>query len=206
MRALVAALDAWVKDNTAPPASVYPQIADKSLVGWHEKESGWPKIPGIAYPQVVQQPALLYRGPWWDRLKIATLEPPEVRENYIVRVPVMTANGNERGTLNVPAITVPVGTYTSWNSRDNSVGAEGELLSLQGGFIPFAKTAAERAATKDPRPALAELYASYEDYETKYLAAAEKLVSQRYLLAEDLPRLKVLCAKFKPWFATAAEK
>lgn len=201
MRALVVALDAWVKDDAAPPASVYPQIADKTLVGWQENQSGWPKIPGIAYPQVVQQPALLYRGPWWDRLKIATLEPPEVRENYVVRVPVITANGNERGALNVPAITVPVGSYTSWNTRDKSVGAEGELLSLQGGFIPFAKTAAERTAAKDPRPALAELYSSYDDYEAKYLAAAEKLVGQRYLLAEDLPRMKSLCQKFKPMFA-----
>lgn len=200
MRALVMALDAWVKNDTAPPPSVYPQISDGSLVGWRENESGWPKLPGISYPQVVQQPALLYRGPWWDRLKIATLEPPEIRENYVVRVPVITGNGNERGTLNVPAITVPIGSYTSWNTRDKSVGAEGELLSLQGGFIPFTKNAAERAAAKDPRPAIAELYASYEDYEKKYLTAAEKLVEQRYLLAEDLPRLKSLCQKFKPLF------
>lgn len=201
MRALVVALDAWVKDDATPPPSVYPRLSEQNLVGWKEKESGWPKIPGVAYPQVIQQPAYLYRGPWWDRQRIATLEPPEVRENYVVRVPVITANGNERGTLNVPAITVPVGSHTSFNLRSESAGAAGELLSLTGGFIPFAKTTAERKQAQDPRPSLEELYTGYADYEAKYLAAARQLVQQRYLLAEDLPRLKTLCEKFKPWFA-----
>ena len=203
LRALVVALDVWVKDNVAPPPSVYPLLSEKSLVGWREQESGWPKIPGVAYPQVIQQPANLYRGPWWESKRIATLEPPEVRESYVTRIPAMTANGNERGTLNVPGVTVPIGTYTSWNMRDTSIGAAGELLSLNGGFIPFAKTADERAAAKDPRPAIAELYTSYEDYEEKYLAAAKILLTHRYLLEEDLPRLKSLCEKFKPMFATA---
>ncbi|WP_254508519.1 alpha/beta hydrolase domain-containing protein [Anatilimnocola floriformis] len=200
LRALVVALDAWVKDNVAPPPSVYPLLSEKSLVGWQAEQSGWPKIPGVSYPQLIQQPANLYRGPWWESKRIATLEPPEVRESYGVRVPAMTVSGNERGTLNVPAVAVPVGTYTSWNTRDASIGAAGELWSLQGGFIPFCKTAEERETAKDPRPALAQLYTSYEDYETKYLAAADNLVKQRYLLEEDLPRLKTLCEKFKPWF------
>lgn len=206
LRALVVALDAWVKDGMLPPASVYPRLSDKSLVGWKEQDSGWPKLPGVAYPQVIQQPAYLYRGPWWEQHRIATVEPPEARENYVVRVPKITANGNEIGTLNVPAITVPLGTYTSWNLRNESIGAAGELLSLQGGFIPFAKTEAERKSANDPRKSVAELYISYAEYERQYLAAADKLVAERYLLSEDLPRLKALCAKFKPWFAAVAEK
>jgi hypothetical protein len=206
MRALVVALDAWVKDGTLPPASVYPRFADKTLVGWKEQESGWPKIPGVAYPQVVQQPTYLYRGPWWEQHRIATVEPPEVRESYVVRVPKITANGNEVGTLNVPGITVPLGSYTSWNLRNESVGAAGELLSLQGGFIPFAKTVEERKAANDPRQSIAELYKGYADYEQQYLAAADQLVAQRYLLAEDLPRLKSLCEKFKPWFVKPVDR
>jgi hypothetical protein len=110
-----------------------------------------------------------------------------------------TTRRHERA-LNLPAITVPVATYTSWNLRHESIGAAGELLSLQGGYIPFAKDAAARAATKDPRPSIAERYKSYGDYERRYLEAAEKLVGERYLLAEDLPRLKALCERFKPVF------
>ncbi len=47
MRALVLALDAWVKDGQEPPASVFPQIADGTLVGWQKDEIGWPNIPGV---------------------------------------------------------------------------------------------------------------------------------------------------------------
>jgi hypothetical protein len=200
MRALVVALDAWVKDGREPPPSVYPKIKDSTLVGWRESESGWPKIPGVNYPQVIQQPALLYRGPLWDTQRIATVEPPEIRASYVVRVPAYKPDGNEKGTLDVPAVAVPVGTYASWSLRDPSVGAAGELLSLQGSFIPFAKTEAEREAQQDPRPSLERLYAGYDDYEKRYLAVAEQLVAQRYLLAEDLPRLKALCEKFRPMF------
>ena len=117
-----------------------------------------------------------------------------------MKVPAYDADGNERGCLNLPAITVPVATYTSWNLRHESIGAAGELLSLQGGYIPFAKDAAARATAKDPRPSIAERYKSYAEYEQRYLEAAEKLVSQRYLLAEDLPRLTALCGRFKPLF------
>jgi hypothetical protein len=204
MRALVVALDAWVQQGIEPPPSVFPKLADGTLVNWPRGESGWPNLPGVDYPQVIQRPSLLDRGPRWDQERIATIEPPLVKAHYEVRVPVMAADGNERGTLNLPAITVPVGTYTSWNLRGEAVGAAGELLSLQGGFIPFAKTKAARAESKDPRPSLAELYRDYDDYEARYLAAAEKLVSQRYLLAEDLPRLKALCQKFQPLFADRA--
>ncbi|QDU25217.1 hypothetical protein ETAA8_02800 [Anatilimnocola aggregata] len=204
MRALVVAMDAALKDGTEPPASVYPKLSDRTLANWPANESGWPGIPGVNYPQVIQRPSLVDRGPWWEKDGIASLEPPVVKQAYEVRVPAIGPDGNEVGTLNLPAITVPVGTYTSWNMRDTSIGAAGELLSLQGGFIPFAKTKEERLAKKDPRPSLAELYQGYDDYEAKYLTAAEKLVAQKYLLAEDLPRLKALCEKFKPWFDSPA--
>jgi len=200
MRALVVALDAWVKDGTQPPPSAYPKIADGTLADWQRDKSKWPAIDGVNYPAVIQQPHYLDRGPKWDSERIATIEPPAIKGNYVVKVPAYEADGNERGTLNLPAITVPVATYTSWNLRHESIGAAGELLSLQGGYIPFAKDAAARAATKDPRPSLAERYKSYGSYEQSYIEAAEKLVGQRYLLAEDLPRLKALCERFKPVF------
>jgi hypothetical protein len=71
---------------------------------------------------------------------------------------------------------------------------------MQGGYLSLLRTKVERMASKDPRPALDELYKDYSDYETQYLAAVERLVSQRFLLAEDLARLKPLCEKFRPAF------
>ena len=200
MRALLLALDAWVKDGKEPPRSMTPRIGEKTLVGWKEKESGWPGIPGVNYPSLIHQPSLLERGPDWNQRRIATIEPPQVKEYYTVRVPACGPDGNELGTLNLPAITVPVATYTSWNLRDESIGAKGELLGLQGGYIPFARTKAEREKSGDPRPALLERYRDYADYEMQYMNAANQLLAQRYLLAEDLPRLKALCEKQRGLF------
>lgn len=200
MRALVLALDDWVKDGKEPPPSVYPRIADGTLVGWKKSESGWPAIPGIAYPEAIQQPPLVDRGPRWETDRIATIEPPQVKGQYVVKVPAYDADGNERGTLNLPAITVPVATYTSWNLRAESIGAAGELLSLQGGYIPFSPAREARQKAKDPRPSLAERYGSFDEYQQRYLEAAKRLVAQRYLLEEDLPRLKSLSNQFKPLF------
>jgi len=200
MRALVVALDEWVKNGKQPPPSVYPRIDDGTLVGWRKNEIGWPTIPGVTYPEVIQQPAFLDRGPKWDGERIATIEPPQIKGSYVVKVPAVDADGNERGALNLPAVTVPVATYTSWNLRNATIGAPGELLALQGAYIPFPLSREARLESKDPRPAIAERYASYDQYERLYMEASERLVGRRYLLAEDLPRLKALCQRFQPLF------
>jgi hypothetical protein len=53
--------------------------------------------------------------------------------------------------------------------------------------MPFPATPAERVASGDPRPSIEERYASKEDYLRRVQRAAEALVQQGYLLAEDLP-------------------
>lgn len=200
MRALLMAMDAWIKEGSEPPPSVYPKLNDGTLVSWQRQESGWPAIRGVEYPRVIQTPPGLFRGSLWESKRIATLEPPEIKLHYVTKVPAVGKDGNERGTLNLPAVSVPVATYTSWNLRDASIGAAGELLSLQGGYIPLPRTMDERSASEDPRPALDELYRDYTDYKNRYLAAGEKLASERYLLAEDLPRLKALSERFQLMF------
>lgn len=211
MRGLVMAMDAWIRDEKAPPPSVYPRIADGTLVPWEERDSGWPDVPDVVYPQVIQQPLYLRRGNSWATHGIES-EVTGVGDSltgkslkYNVLVPAVGKDGNTRGTLNLPAIRVPVATYTSWNLRDASIGAERELLSLQGGYIPLAKTEADREAAGDPRPSLESLYKDFGVYRAKYLSAAEQLVEERYMLKEDLPRLAELCEKFKPLFDRAAK-
>jgi hypothetical protein len=200
LRALIVAMNEWIKDGKEPPPSVYPKISDGTLVGWKQKESGWPAIPGVNYPTVIHEPKLLNRGPDWETKRVATVEPPKVHARFHVRVPAFGPDANELGTLLHPAVAVPIGSYTGWNLRSEAIGAPGELLSLAGGYIPFAKTAANRKAAGDPRPALLERYKSFADYRDQYEAAAEKLVAERYLLPEDLPRAMALCEKFRPAF------
>src|SRR5439155_11269761 len=49
LRALLDALDAWVRDGKEPPPSVYPRIDKGTLVGWSQKETGFPGLPGVRY-------------------------------------------------------------------------------------------------------------------------------------------------------------
>jgi hypothetical protein len=60
---------------------------------------------------------------------------------------------------------------------------------LNGAYIPFAKTKAERIAFGDPRPSLEERYPNHELYVSAVKAAAEKAVKGRFLLPEDADRL-----------------
>jgi pimeloyl-ACP methyl ester carboxylesterase len=204
MRGLLTALDGWVRGEREPPPSVYPKISDGTLLGWRQHESGWHALPGVRYPGVIQQPEFLDRGPEFAQRR-SSIEPPQHRGDYVVRVPAYGPDDNELGTLLLPSVAVPVGTYTSWNLRHRSIGAEMELLSLTGGYVPFAKTAAERLPG-DPRPSVAERYASFDDYQQQFLAAAGKLQEAGYLLDEDWPRLDALATKNEALFAFSGKR
>ena len=65
----------------------------------------------------------------------------------------------------------------------------GREKSLAGGFIPFAKTKAERVAKNDPRLSLAERYGSVSAYYAAAVEQAAGMVKQRFLLPEDAIRL-----------------
>ncbi|HND50996.1 MAG TPA: alpha/beta hydrolase domain-containing protein [Pirellulaceae bacterium] len=200
IRALLVALDAWVREGTEPPASVYPRIADGTLVDWRESASGWRGLPGVRYPDVIQRPELLDRGSDFLTLRRTTIEPPQRRGEYVVRVPGYADDNRERGSLDLPCVAVPVATFTSWNLRSRSIGAENELLSLAGGYIPLARTADQRAKTGDPRPALLERYRDFDDYLAQHRRYTEQLIQRRYLLSEELPSLQSLAEKNRKLF------
>jgi polysaccharide deacetylase family protein (PEP-CTERM system associated) len=61
--------------------------------------------------------------------------------------------------------------------RSEAGGGTGELCYLDGAFIPFAKTKAEREAKKDPRPSLAE---RYRDMVRSIVAQGHELASHGY--------------------------
>ena len=82
---------------------------------------------------------------------------------------------------------VPLGTYTGWNTNASGF-FKGHIRTNTGGFIPFARTKAERHASGDPRPSLDERYGTHETYVAK-VRAADRLVRGRYLLQEDADRL-----------------
>ena len=60
---------------------------------------------------------------------------------------------------------------------------------MQGSFIPFARTRAERESANDPRRAVDERYQSREQYLGLISKAATELVEKGYLLKDDVPRI-----------------
>jgi hypothetical protein len=198
LRAHLDALDEWVRNGKHPPPSVYPRFDNNTLVNW--KKSGFPKIPGVAVPKVIQRPAFANFGPQFEERSIITIEPPNVVAHYNVYVPRSDQDGNDVGTLNLPDVAVPLATYTGWNLRNKEVGAEGQLASLLGSYIPFARTKAERDKTGDPRISIEECYGSFENYQKRYVEACERLVRGRYLLPEDAKRLIEGRAKVRSLF------
>jgi hypothetical protein len=189
LRALLDALDAWVKDGTAPPPSVYPRIDQGTLAGFRQATSGFPALPGIRYPDVIQRPPWLDLGPDFDSTGIIAVEPPRTRGHYGVLVPKSGPDGNDLGTLLIPDVAVPLATYTGWNLRRRDVGAEGELVHLLGSYIPFVQTRAERLKAGDPRLSIEERYGSFAEYVQHYTAACDELIKRRCLLKEDADRL-----------------
>jgi hypothetical protein len=111
------------------------------------------------------------------------------------RVAAVDADGNERAGIAVPEVAVPLATHTGWNLRHADIGGGEQLLVFAGATLPFARTRAEREAAGDPRPSIEERYASREDYLARVRAAAERLVAQGYLLAEDVERSVAMGAR-----------
>jgi hypothetical protein len=115
-------------------------------------------------------------------------QPPKpLGKAYDILVPKVDTDGNDIAGIRLPAIAVPVGTYTGWNLRPRGL-AEGELSGLLGSFIPFAKTKAQRRKTGDPRPSLCERYKN-NDYLRQVSEWSRILVEERYLLPEDAERI-----------------
>jgi hypothetical protein len=204
LRALLDALDAWVRDGTPPPPSVYPRIDHGTLVDWHQASTSFPSLPGVRYPEVIQRPAALDFGPEFAH-GLISVEPPRIRGHYVVLVPKSGPDGNDLGTLLPPEVAVPLATYTGWNLRRRDAGAEAMLVSLSGSMIPLPRTRAERQANGDPRESIEERYGSFEDYRRRFAATCDDLVKRRYLLQEDADRL--VAGRQKSWDRfTAATK
>jgi hypothetical protein len=200
-RALIADMDQWVKDGTAPPANVYPKIADGALVPLSKWK--FPRIPGVNTPHEMNLAYHIDFGPQW-KSGIILNEPPKVGKPFAVLVPQTDADGNDLGGVRLPELQVPLATYTGWNLRDPSIGASGRRISFLGSFLPFVRSAAEREKPGDPRISIAERYASREQYMGKFAEAALKLIQERFLLREDLPA--VLERGRREWDEIAGEK
>ncbi|MBD5633980.1 MAG: hypothetical protein IAI49_05820 [Candidatus Eremiobacteraeota bacterium] len=183
LRALLLDLDAWVANGTEPPASIYPHLAHDLVP---RSAVAFPAIPGVAFPAYAPRTWRMDFGPRFASLGIADNEPPILGAPYETLVPRVDADGNDAGGIALPFLAVPVGTFTGWNEEAEPVPSLNLLAGLFGSFVPFARTASERASSGDVRPSLAERYASRAAYLDATRAAARALVARRLMLEEDV--------------------
>lgn len=185
LRAMLLHLVNWTQSGHAPPPSRCPRLSDKTLVSFNEWKSQFPKIPGVNFPTHAYQPPRLDFGPRFHTEGVANIIPPQVGAPFQTLVPAVNADGNEMSGIVLPEVAVPLGTYAGWNLRSPEIGADTMLSPLDGMFIPFAKTKADRMKTGDPRPSLEERYPSRADYLARLTEVAQKLQADGFLLAED---------------------
>jgi hypothetical protein len=177
MRALLVAMTTWLKDGAAPPDSQYPRIDANQLAPFEAIP-----FPGMG----VKFPSSLYHAYHLD----FSTEPPKIGGPFPQLVPRWSLeDGNEIAGIRSVDLRVPLATYTGWNLRSPDIGAPDMLADMQGSFIPFARTKAERAKTPDPRPSIEERYSGREDYLAKVRQAAADLVRERFLLESDVPQV-----------------
>ncbi len=187
LRAALVNLDRWVTDGTPPPPSVFPRLADGTAIPGASVFAAYHGIPGVTRPVPELLPAIhrLDLGP--DAARGIGRFPAIVGERYPNYVSAVDADGNETGGVRMPDVIVPVATYTGWDPRHSATGGDGQIIPMEGSTFPFARTAEERQHMGDSRPSLAERYHDRADYLAQVQAAAEKLVAERYVLAEDVP-------------------
>jgi len=150
-------LDRWVSEGTAPPPSAVPRIDQGTAVA-----------------------AETLRATFESAL------PPKVGAPYVTCVPGFHVDGNDAAGVRPWELRVPLATCTGWNPRHPDQGAPGELMSMMGSTLPFPRPAAERARSGDPRLSIGERYRGRQDYLDRVGQAAEAMVGERHLLAEDV--------------------
>ncbi len=181
VRSLLTALVDWTAGRSTPPASTYPRIdANQLAPAANQSAVGFPDLTPIDVE---------YTGAV-NRVRVTDYDqvPPVAgAASWETLVPVTDADGNDTSGILLPDVAVPLGTYLGWNLRAEGF-APGQLCFLNGSFIPFEKTQAERLAKGDPRLSLEERYGDKATYVQQVTAAAIDLVARGLMLEEDIAR------------------
>jgi hypothetical protein len=168
----------WVIEGVLPPPSRVPSLRDGTAV--RVESMRFPKAPDFATPSCVN--VITTAVDWIDPPGSPGSKTAKPDGEYVALVSTVDADGNETAGIRLPPVGVPLATYTGWNIYR---ALPDELGDRDGSYIPFAKTAAERARNGDARPSLEERYSSLEDYAAKVREYCDRLVAERLLLPAD---------------------
>ncbi len=176
MRSLLLAMNRWVTDGTAPPASALPRVDNGTLVTPDKLK--FPKVPAVNVATVPQKAYRADYGPDFIRKGVVTREPPAIKSAFAILVPQVDADGNEVAGIRMPELAVPIATYTGWNLFNEKSGPTNVVSSMQGSFIPLPRSKADRDASGDPRRSIEERYRGRDQYLAEITKAANDLVAK----------------------------
>src|SRR5207244_11347025 len=157
-----------------PPKSRVPSLHERTLVPpLPQSRMGFPNITGVIYTGLKTTRYLFDYGEHFYETGIATTNPPTFPANtpayqddsrngpiYPSFIPKTDRDGNDIAGVRLADVTVPLATYTGWALRSGAWANDG--CEGSGQNIPFPPTQAVRVATGDPRPAVAERYATFD--------------------------------------------
>ena len=190
-RALLTALDEWVRDGVEPPPSLHPSLDHGTGVESYTLRETFERLPFATFPPRVTR---AHRLDYGDETHLGrTVKLPAVRgEEYPAIVSNVDDDGNELGGIRLPSVSVPLATNTGWNLRHPDNGNPDLVIGITGGLagwtVPFHKTEQDREAAGDPRPSIEARYESLDGYVELVREAAQAMVAGRYLLEEDVER------------------
>ena len=170
-RGLLAALDAWVRQGTPPPAEPPSEAVRRDAR--RPRRSG---VSGHSRREVAGA-----------RARRLSLRRARGRISALpFMVPKVDADGNDVGGIRLPEQAVPLATLTGWQFRSERIGSPDTLLAMAGAYIPFPTTRAEREKVKDPRLSIEERYGHRADYLQKVQESAKPWRGERYILQDDV--------------------
>ena len=195
LRAALVNMDHWVTDGKSAPPSQHPRIDAGTAVTPQELSSSFEKIPGGKFPNPMRRFTRLDFGP--DPF-VPTRIPVQIGKVYPNLVSAVDDDANEIAGIQLPFISVPLGTHMGWNLRHQDIGGADQVIgtggasggTLRGSTLPFAATSKDRKEVGDPRLSVEERYASKSQYLELVEQAATKLITQRYILKEDIEDIK----------------
>ena len=181
-RASLERLRQWVMDSVEPPASVYPRRADGTGIS---REAALDQLrdqlhdtngltaDGLTLPSANRLPHVhpLDLGAQAG-LGIGTFPAEFVGAAYRTVVSAVDKHGNETGGVRMPDVSVPVATHTGFNPRHADSGGHGQILEYVG--------------STQPNRELALGYGGREVYLRQIESAAQQLIADGYVLAEDV--------------------
>jgi hypothetical protein len=188
----------WVMKGTPPPPSQYPMLAQQTLAEANKTALGFPALPGLRAS--LPEPDFImpvYDYDWGPRFNaqdgsgVPARAVPRIKQVLKMFAPKVDADGNELGGVPVVLRDAPLGTYLGWNitAGGDKPFHKDQICDYVGGMVPFARTAAEREARRDPRLSLQERYGSHDGYVAAVSKAADRAVAQGFLLPSDAAAL-----------------